>query len=113
MYEAWILARDNTHYTIQVIALKNQQSMQQLIAAHPDMEPFAVYLQGDQNKPLHVLVQGDYANLEEARQAQQRFPTSLAKPEQLWVRRFSMVQDLVHKREAELNVSAGSTHDTH
>lgn|GEM_PF-5145070 len=99
--ESWIASRDPMHYTIQVIALKNLQNMTRLIDAHPEMRPFAVYQQGEPEAPLYVLVQGDYVSLDEARSAQNKFPRSLAKPRQLWIRRFEMVQGLIEKRQAE------------
>lgn len=111
--EDWVLAQDKTHYTIQVIALKNAQSMNQLVAMHPEMQPFAIYLQGSLNQPLYVLVQGNYTTLTDAQAAQQRFPASLAKPDQLWIRRFGMVQDLIYKRQDESRNSLNGNHGTH
>jgi septal ring-binding cell division protein DamX len=111
--ENWILARDPAHYTIQVIALKNLQSMVNLIDAHTGLKPFAVYRQGEPDAPLYVLVQGDYADMEAVRAAQQTFPHSLAKPQQLWVRRFSMVQSLIEQRQQDLFVTSESARGTH
>lgn len=93
--EEWILLRDPDHYTIQVMALKNQDNLTRLIEANPDLEPMAVYLQGKASDPLYVLVQGDYADIESARSATALFPKSLARPEHLWIRRFEMVQGLI------------------
>jgi len=106
--ENWILSRDPEHYTIQVIALKNLQSMINLVDDHPEMLPFAVYRQGSKEAPLHVLIQGDYVDIEAVRVVQQSFPASLAKPNQLWVRRFGMVQELIENRQMELNQSTGT-----
>ncbi len=110
--EAWILARNGEHHTIQVIALKNLQSMTRLIDAHPEMTPFAIYRQGDEKAPLYVLVQGDYSTIDAARAAQQQFPTSLAKPSQLWIRRYGMVQDLINKRNMQASQESVSSHGT-
>ncbi len=93
--EQWILSRDPAHYTIQVIALKNLQSMNKLIDQHPELKPFAVYIQGEPHSPLYVLVQGDYSDIDEVRVGQKNFPESLSMPDQLWVRRFSGVQKLI------------------
>lgn len=109
--EAWILARDSEHHTIQVIALKNLQSMTRLIDDHPDMAPFAIYRQGDEKAPLYVLVQGDYPTIDAARLAQQQFPASLAEPSQLWIRRYGMVQDLINKRKTQPS-QGSSSHGT-
>jgi len=97
--EQWILTRDPARYTIQVIALKNLQSMGRLVDQHPQLQPFAVYLQGDPGSPLYVLVQGDYADINQVREVQKGLPGSLAKPEQTWVRRFGRVQELIGARQ--------------
>jgi septal ring-binding cell division protein DamX len=103
--ESWILARNAANYTIQVIALKNLDSMTRLINAHQEFKPFAVYQQGNQDSILYVLVQGDYVDAESAQTAVQKFPSSLGKTNQFWIRRFSMVQDLIVKRQQQLMAS--------
>jgi septal ring-binding cell division protein DamX len=104
--ENWVLSRNPQHYTIQVIALRNLQSMLRLINDHPQWAPFAVYLQGEQDSPLYVLIQGDYPDAEAVKIAQQDFPASLAGPKQLWVRRFSMVQGLISGRQQSISENA-------
>jgi DamX protein len=99
--EAWILARDPEHYTIQVIALKNRDNLLKLTDAHEGLQPMAVYRQGADTNPLYVLVQGDYADVESARAATSAFPRALAKPDQLWIRRFAMVQSLIDKEPVD------------
>jgi len=98
--EDWILLREPEHYTIQVMALKNQDNLTKLMEAHPELMPMAVYLQGKASDPLYVLIQGDYQDIESARAATARFPRTLAKPEHLWIRRFEMVQGLIHSSRA-------------
>jgi TPR repeat protein len=91
----WIRQRDPEHYTIQVLALLSQEKMLDFIARHPDWAPFAIYQQEYQQKPLWVLVQGDYADVEVAREAVRAFPAGLQKAEKMWIRRFKMVQGLL------------------
>jgi hypothetical protein len=110
--ESWVMARNSQHYTIQVIALRNLQSMLKLIDDHPQLAPFAVYLQGKKDSPLYVLIQGDYENAEDVNRVQQEFPATLAKPDQLWVRRFSMVQELISRRQQSVSESTGAARVT-
>ena len=93
--ESWIAARDPQHYTIQVIALSEPEKLHAFIDGQPVLEPFAIYRQTRYKKPLWVLVQGDYPDLNAARLALQAFPETLAKHEKLWIRRFGMVQSLL------------------
>jgi len=92
---AWILDRDPEHYTIQVIALRDRTKLLDFTDAHPDWAPWAIYEQSLKGQPLWVLVQGDYADVELARAAASKFPTDIQKRDQLWIRRFVMVQGLL------------------
>jgi septal ring-binding cell division protein DamX len=89
------LDRDPQHYTIQVFALRNKAKLLDLTDAHPEWAPWAMYEQSHKGLPLWVLVQGDYAEMELARAAVQRFPTDIQQRNQLWIRRFVMVQGLL------------------
>jgi len=91
----WILERDPQHYTIQVIALRNKSKLLDFTDGHPDWAPWAIYEQSLKGQPLWVLVQGDYSDVELARSAAMKFPTDIQKRDQLWIRRFSMVQGLL------------------
>jgi len=93
--ETWIRQRDPEHFTIQIIALRSTEKMLEFIENHPDWEPFAIYEQKLKGQPLFVLIQGDYANADAAREAQKTFPAGLQKKEELWIRKFIMVQGLL------------------
>lgn len=93
--ERWIAGREPEHYTIQIIALSQPEKLHQFIAEQPELEPFAIYRQTRYEKPLWVLLQGDYADLNAARLALQAFPETIQQREKLWIRRFEMVQRLV------------------
>ncbi|MFC1694705.1 hypothetical protein ACFL1C_01050 [Pseudomonadota bacterium] len=93
--ENWIARRDPVHYTIQVVALSEPAKLHAFMDAQPELEPFAIYRQTRYKKPLWVLVQGDYADLNLARHALQAFPEDLQKREKLWIRRFERVQKLL------------------
>jgi hypothetical protein len=91
----WIAERVPQHYTIQVIALSQPEKLHQFIAEQPGLEPMAIYRQTRYEKPLWVLVQGDYPDVEAARLVLQTFPETLQLREKLWIRRFEMVQRLL------------------
>ena len=94
--ENWIQERDSGHYTIQVIALQNPDKLQMFIGQHPDLAPFAIYQQQLKGKPIYVLIQGDYADVKQAQEAVRMFPSGFQKREELWIRRFIMVQGLLN-----------------
>jgi TPR repeat protein len=93
--EDWIRQREPEHYTIQVIALSQPEKLQHYIQQHQDWAPFAIYGQTRYETPLWVLVQGDYVDLGSARQAVISFPQDMQARENLWIRRFQMVQSLL------------------
>ena len=93
--EAWIMRQDPTDYTIQVIALSQPGKLYVFLELNPHLSPLAIYRQSRYEKPLWVLVQGVYASVELARAAVREFPTSFQKRENLWIRRFEMIQRMV------------------
>jgi len=93
--EAWIAAQNPNHYTIQVMALSDFELLLQQVDGFETWAPFAVYTVQKNTNPLHVLVQGSYADVESARAAQKVFPRKIQKQDKLWIRRFEMVQRLL------------------
>jgi TPR repeat protein len=93
--EQWILAQDPEHYTIQVIALSAPDKLHDFIGGQPDWAPFAIYRQSRYKKPLWVMVQGSYADVDAAREAAGKFPPGIQKTQDLWIRKFGMVQRLI------------------
>jgi septal ring-binding cell division protein DamX len=92
---AWIFAQDPEHYTIQVVALRAPDKLYEFIDRFPEWAPFAIYRPKGNERPLWVLVQGDYPNVEAARAAVREFPTRIQKREKLWIRKFGMVQGMI------------------
>jgi septal ring-binding cell division protein DamX len=93
--ETWIRAQDPRHYTIQVMALRSRDSVEEFMREYAEYAPFAVFTVQKGTQPLHVLLQGSYADIESARAAKQRFPREIQQQDALWVRRFDMVQRLL------------------
>ena len=93
--EDWLREREPDRYTIQVIALSQPEKLQAYIGTHEELAPFAIYGQTRYQRPVYVLVQGDYPDVDSARQAARNFPEDLQQRDKLWVRRFEMVQRLL------------------
>lgn len=93
--ESWIAARDPEHYTIQVMALKDRQKLESIVRDRDDLAPWAIYTASGSRGTVHVLVQGDYPDVDSARAARDSFPARIQKPDNLWIRRFAMVQALL------------------
>ena len=84
-----------TNYTLQVIALSSKPKVEALITGHEDLAPFATYTVQSSTKPIHILIQGNYATVEAARKARDNFPRAINRPERLWIRQFTKVQQLI------------------
>jgi len=93
--EAWILSQHPNRYTIQVIGLSSVERLEALVAGNEALAPFAIYTVQRSSKPIHVLVQGDYADVDEARAAVAAFPHQISKPDEVWIRQFNMIQQLI------------------
>lgn len=93
--EAWILAQDPGHYTIQVIALSSLEKILTLIEGFEQLAPVASYTLENNDKQLYVLVQGSYADVDAARAARDAFPNSIQNNDLLWIRQFVRVQELI------------------
>ena len=93
--EAWILSQDPNHYTIQVIGLSTIEKIEALISGHDNLAPFAIYVVQRSSSPIHVLIQGSYADVDAARSARDDFPREINPPDKIWIRQFGKIQELI------------------
>jgi septal ring-binding cell division protein DamX len=93
--ETWIRAQNPQHFTIQVMALRSRDKVQEFMQDHAVLAPFAVFTVQKGTAPLHVMLQGSYPDVESARAAKERFPREIQRQDALWIRRFGMVQQLL------------------
>ena len=93
--ESWILAQNPNHYTLQVIALSSREKVEDLVRGYDQLAPFAIYTALSNGRPLYILLQGNYAQLDAARSARDAFPPAIQKSDQLWIRQFGKVQEKV------------------
>jgi TPR repeat protein len=96
---AWILQQDPSHYTIQVIGLRTESALDQLVVGHEDIKPWATFELQRNNKPLHMLIQGAYPDVEAARAAKASFPASIQNNQELWIRTFGKVQEVIRAEQ--------------
>ena len=80
---------------IQAIGLSKRDKLFELVRGHENLAPVAVYSVQLSTGPLYLLVQGDYATVDEARAAQERFPAGINRPERVWVRKFGAIQSTI------------------
>jgi tetratricopeptide (TPR) repeat protein len=99
--EAWILAQDPTHYTIQVMALDSAERVLGVIDGYERLAPYAIYRLANEGRPLFVLVQGVYEEVEAARAARDAFPRAVQRPSGVWIRKFGKVQELIRAERDE------------
>jgi tetratricopeptide (TPR) repeat protein len=99
--EAWILAQDPENFTIQVMALDSAERLLELIEGHEALAPFGIYRLENDGRPLFVLVQGVFEDVEAARAARDAFPRRLQRPSRVWIRRFEKVQELIRAERGE------------
>ena len=61
------------------------------------------------SRPIHVLIQGNYTSVEDARAARDTFPNAINSPERVWIRQFKKIQELINaEASAKAPVGAAS-----
>jgi len=88
---AWLLARDPRHYTLQLVAGERLDTLRKFIERHGLKRNLAFYRTSRKGKPWYALVYGDYPDKQAAIDARSRLPAKL-KREKPWVRDFAGIQ---------------------
>ncbi|EAR21728.1 hypothetical protein NB231_03325 [Nitrococcus mobilis Nb-231] len=90
--EDWLANRAGNHYTIQLIAGHQKQTLERFLEQHPRVEDKAHVVQArHQGRAWHVLITGDYPSREAARNALRRLPRAL-RDSGSWVRSFASLR---------------------
>lgn len=86
----WVRAQPSDHFTLQLMALKDEQGVRRIIARHrlADAAYFPIRRDG---RTLYVLVYGSYLSREAATRAAAELPAGLISG-QPWVRNFQALQ---------------------
>ena len=89
--EEWILRQKGRHYTLQLMANENMETINRFINAHNLKDSIALYKTTYQGKTLHVLIYGIYTNTDLAKTAISHLPAYLQelKPS---IQQFSKIQ---------------------
>ena len=100
--EQWVLEQDPGYYTIQAMALSSLDKLLEVVAGYEQpLAPLAIYRLENKGRPLFVLLQGAYENVEAARSARDSFPSQIQQPSRVWIRRFEKVHELIRAEELE------------
>lgn len=93
----WLLSRQPNHYTLQILASANRQTISQLLTDHQLPDRSAEYSFNNNGKQWFNLVMGDYTNLQSARSAIRKLPASV-RALNPWVRRFDSIQRVISQK---------------
>lgn len=90
----WLLTRDGTHYTVQLITLASREGMAGYLEKQRRPSDFAVYRRNVDGKQLYVATFGSYPNRAAAEQASRRLPATVGRVKP-WIRELSAVQQTI------------------
>ncbi len=89
--DAWLRARNPKHLALQLLASSDAAALRAFAQRHDIPGPLATYPSERGGKPLHILVQGDYADRAAADAALERLPKAV-RDGGPWPRSFASVQ---------------------
>ncbi|NOX91312.1 MAG: AAA family ATPase [Gammaproteobacteria bacterium] len=93
---AWILKQNPGHYTLQMVAGNNINTLRSFIRQYPLDEPLAIYHTTRKGKTWFGLIQHSYPSKQAALDARRQLPAAL-RQQNPWLRQFSALQkDLAH-----------------
>jgi DamX protein len=94
--ETWILAQNPAHYTLQLVAGKNVDTLRQFIQQHALSESIALYRSTRKNQPWYGLVYRTFPTKQAAIDARSHLPKSLQRLKP-WVRNLGALQKELRK----------------
>ncbi|WP_114417319.1 AAA family ATPase [Marinospirillum perlucidum] len=94
--EAWLMARDPGHFTLQMLASSEEAIANDFIDNQNTPDDFVYYRRGLASSPW-VVVYGDFANRDAAEAARSALPAAL-RDQQPWLRPFSSIQEDLRTR---------------
>ena len=89
--ENWILKQNPAHYTLQLVAGKNVDTLRQFIQEHALSESIALYRSTRKNQPWYGLVYRTFPSKQAAIDARSHLPKSLQRTKP-WVRKLGALQ---------------------
>ncbi len=88
---AWILKQNPEHYTLQMVAGNDINTLRSFIRQYPLDEPLAIYSTTRKSKAWFGLIQHSYPNKQAALDARRQLPAVL-RQQNPWLRQFSALQ---------------------
>jgi len=88
---AWILEQNPDHYTLQMVAGNNINTLRSFIREYPLDKPLAIYHTIRKGKTWFGLIQHSYPNKHAALEARRQLPAAL-RQQNPWLRKFSALQ---------------------
>lgn len=96
MGTTWLLERPAAHFTLQLLGVRNESSLQKYIAQRQIPGPVAYFHTEYMGGDWYVLVQGDYPTMNAAREAISALPAAVRKSKP-WPRTFATVHTDIQK----------------
>jgi DamX protein len=87
---AWLLAQSGEQYTVQIMALRSEEVLRQIVARVPDSSPFAIYAFQRESGTMFALTHGLYPTRSAALAASEALPRELGKVKP-WVRKLRAI----------------------
>ncbi len=94
--ESWVLNQNSKHYTLQIVAGENLNTIEEFIVEHKLYNNIAFYRSIRKNKPWYGLIYGVYPHKQAAVSAINKLPTKLQRLKP-WVRSINSVQHDINK----------------
>ena len=92
--ESWLLAQNPSHYTIQLVGLQNEKSINKFVRKYNLFNQVAYYKTLYHNKDWYPLLYGVYPTRKEASSAMKKLPQEFRKFSP-WIRSFSSIQQII------------------
>jgi len=92
--ESWLLAQKPSYYTIQLIGLQNEKSINKFVKKYKLFNQVAYYKSLYRKKDWYPLLYGAYPTRREASSAMKKLPQELRKLSP-WIRSFSSIQQII------------------
>jgi len=92
--ESWLLAQNPSYYTIQLVGLQNEKSINKFVKKYKLFNQVAYYKTLYHKKDWYPLLYGVYPTRKEASSAMKKLPQELRKFSP-WIRTFSSIQQII------------------
>ncbi len=100
--ESWILAQKPSHYTIQILGVRDEKSVLKFVEKHRLWNQAAYFKTDYKGKNWFSLLYGIYLTKKEALSAKEKLPEEIRKSSP-WIRKISSVHDAIKKNKKNNN----------